>query len=43
MSADLRTRKRLERLRQQADALLELTQAINRNVEEGKLFALYRK
>ena len=43
MSADLRTRKRLERLRQQADALLELTQAINRNVEDEALFALYRK
>ncbi|MBL6618901.1 MAG: PP2C family protein-serine/threonine phosphatase [Flavobacteriales bacterium] len=43
MAADLRTQKRLERLRQQADALLELTQAINRIVEDEVLFALYRK
>lgn len=43
MAADLRTQKRLERLRQQADALLELTQAINRNVVDSDLFALYRK
>ena len=43
MAADLRTQKRLERLRQQADALLELTQAINRIVEDEELFALYRK
>lgn len=43
MAADLRTQKRLERLRQQADALLELTQAINRIVDDAELFALYRK
>lgn len=43
MSADLRTQKRLERLRQQADALLELTQAINRNVPDDELFALYQR
>lgn len=43
MAADLRTQKRLERLRQQADALLELTQAINRNVDDGPLFALFQR
>jgi sigma-B regulation protein RsbU (phosphoserine phosphatase) len=43
MAPDLRIRKRLDRLRQQADALLELTQAINRNVADEDLFALYRK
>lgn len=43
MAADLRTKKRLERLRQQADALLDLTQAINRNVAEEDLFALFRR
>lgn len=43
MAADLRTQKRLERLRQQADALLELTQAINRNVVDDDLFALFRR
>ena len=43
MSADLRTRKRLERLRQQADALLDLTQAINRNVPDDDLFGSYRR
>ena len=43
MSADLRTRKRLERLRRQADALLDLTQAINRNVPDGELFGSYRR
>lgn len=42
MSAELRNRKRLERLRQQADALLELTQAINRNVTDEGLFGRYR-
>ena len=43
MAADLRTQKRLGRLRQQADALLELTQAINRNVPDGELFGLFQK
>ncbi len=43
MSAELRNRKRLERLRQQADALLALTQAINRNVEDAELFGSYRE
>ena len=43
MSAELRNRKRLERLRQQADALLDLTQAINRNVPDGDLFGSYRR
>lgn len=42
MAADLRTQKRLERLRQQADALLELTQAINRNVADEALFTLFQ-
>ena len=43
MAADLRTQKRLGRLRQQADALLELTQAINRNVPDSELFGLFQK
>ncbi len=43
MAADLRIQKRLERLRQQADALLGLTQAINRNVPDSELFGLFRK
>ena len=43
MSAELRNRKRLERLRQQADALLDLTQAINRNVPDAELFGSYRR
>ncbi|MGB1618694.1 MAG: PP2C family protein-serine/threonine phosphatase [Flavobacteriales bacterium] len=43
MSADLRTRKRLDRLRQQADALLDLTQAINRNVPDDELFGHYQR
>ena len=43
MSAELRNRKRLERLRQQADALLDLTQAINQNVADDELFGHYRR
>ena len=43
MASDLRTKKRLDRLRQQADALLELTQAINRNVPDSALFALFQR
>ena len=43
MASDLRTKKRLDRLRQQADVLLELTQAINRNVPDSDLFALYQR
>lgn len=43
MSVDLRTTKRLERLRQQADALLDLTQAINRNVPDEALFGSYER
>ena len=42
MAADLRTQKRLGRLRQQADARLELTQAINRNVPDNELFGLFQ-
>lgn len=33
----------MERLRRQADALLDLTQAINRNVPDGELFGSYRR
>lgn len=43
MSAELRNRKRLERLRRQADALLDLTQVINRNVPDEELFGGYRR
>lgn len=43
MSAELRNRKRLERLRQQADALLALTQAINRNEPNASLFDSFRE
>ena len=43
MSAELRNRKRLERLRQQADALLALTQAINRNDPNATLFNGFRE
>ena len=43
MSAEIRNRKRLDRLRQQADALLDLTQAINRNVPDEALFDSYRR